>query len=75
LSWIIQKESSWNNNAQNKTSTAYGLFQFLDKTWAGYKCTKTSDIEIQTKCGIKYIQARYGTPTKARAFHLRKGYY
>lgn len=75
LSWIIQKESSWNNNAQNPTSTAYGLFQFLDKTWAGYKCTKTSDIEIQTKCGIKYIKARYKTPTNAVDFHIRKGWY
>ena len=75
LSWIIFKESSWNNNAQNKTSTAYGLFQFLDKTWSGYKCTKTSDIEIQVKCGIKYIQARYKTPTGAKAHHIINNWY
>jgi hypothetical protein len=75
LSWIIQKESSWNPNAQNKTSTAYGLFQFLDMTRTSYNCPKTADVEIQTKCGIKYIQARYKTPLEAQKFHQKKGWY
>lgn len=75
LAWIIQKESSWNPNAQNKKSTAYGLFQFLDQTWIGYKCQKNADIANQTKCGLKYIQARYRTPVEAKAHHLRKGWY
>jgi membrane-bound lytic murein transglycosylase MltF len=75
LSWIIHKESSWNPTAQNKTSTAYGLFQWLDATRQNYNCPKTADVEIQTRCGIKYIQARYGTPTEAQKFHERKGWY
>ena len=29
------KESGWNPNAQNPSSTAYGIAQFLDSTWAG----------------------------------------
>lgn len=75
LSWIIQKESSWNPNAQNKTSTAYGLFQFLDMTRTSYNCPKTADVEIQTKCGIKYIEKRYKTPLEAQKFHQKKGWY
>ena len=75
LSWIIQKESGWKPNAQNKTSTAYGLFQFLDMTRTSYNCPKTADVEIQTKCGIRYIQARYGTPLEAQKFHQRKNWY
>lgn len=75
LSWIIQKESSWNPNAQNPKSTAYGLFQFLDMTRKNYNCPKTTDVEVQTRCGIKYIQARYKTPLEAQKFHQRKGWY
>ena len=75
LSWIIQKESSWNPNAQNPTSTAYSLFQFLDKTWKSYGCVKNNDIDNVTHCGIKYIQKRYGTPTGAKEHHLLKNWY
>lgn len=75
LSWIIQKESSWNPTAQNKTSTAYGLFQFLDMTRTSYNCPKTADVEIQTKCGIKYIEKRYKDPVNAKKFHQKKRWY
>jgi hypothetical protein len=75
LSWIIYKESSWNPTAQNPKSTAYGLFQWLDMTRKNYNCPKTADIAIQTECGIKYIKARYGTPTGAKAHHLLKNWY
>ena len=75
LQWIIQKESSWNPNAQNKTSTAYGLFQWLDGTRKAYNCQKTADVAIQTQCGIKYIKARYGDPIEAKKFHQAKGWY
>ena len=75
LSWIIQKESSWNPNAQNKRSTAYSLFQFLDQTWKSYGCVKNNDVDNVTRCGIKYIQKRYGTPVEAKAHHLKKGWY
>lgn len=75
LSWIIQKESGWNINAQNKRSTAYSLFQFLDQTWKSYGCVKNNDVDNVTKCGIKYIQKRYGTPVEAKSHHLKKGWY
>jgi hypothetical protein len=75
LSWIIQKESGWRVDAQNPTSTAYGLFQHLDGTRKSYNCPKTSDIKVQTECGIRYIQARYKTAQEAKNFYLRKGWY
>jgi cell wall-associated NlpC family hydrolase len=67
LDWLISKESSWNPAAQNPTSTAYGLFQFLDKTWAGTGGTKTSDPVLQSFYGLKYIKNRYKTPAGAKA--------
>lgn len=75
LQWIIQKESSWKPTAQNKTSTAFGLFQWLDGTRKSYNCPKTADVTIQTECGIKYIKARYKTPVEAKKFHQAKGWY
>jgi len=75
LQWIIQKESSWNINAQNKKSTAYSLFQFLDQTWKSYGCIKNNDVENVTQCGIKYIKKRYGTPIEAKVHHICKGWY
>lgn len=75
LQQIVQKESSWNPNAQNPGSTAYGLFQFLDSTWGSVGASKTSDPGAQAAAGMRYIQSRYGTPAAALAFHNSHGYY
>lgn len=40
LEKLLQGESGFRWNAQNPSSTAYGLFQFLDTTWSGYGVTK-----------------------------------
>ena len=74
LSKLIAKESSWNPNAQNPSSTAYGLFQFLNSTWGSYGA-KTSDPAGQAQAGLKYIQDRYGDPKKALAFHKKNNWY
>jgi len=66
---LVQRESNFRHTAQNPTSTAYGLFQFLDSTWKGLGAVKTTDPEKQIELGIKYIQKRYGTPSKAIAYH------
>ncbi|WJN63463.1 hypothetical protein [Streptomyces phage phiScoe56] len=66
------RESGWNPDAQNPTSTAYGIAQFLDSTWAGYGIAKTSDARLQIKAGLRYIAARYGTPSNALGFWLRQ---
>lgn len=75
LQALIQRESSWNPRAQNPTSTAYGLFQFLNSTWAGTGYAKTSDPATQTLAGLKYIAGRYGSPSGAWAFHRRNNWY
>ncbi|MFD2728911.1 LysM peptidoglycan-binding domain-containing protein [Enterococcus camelliae] len=67
ISFIIQHESSWNPNAQNPTSTAYGLFQMLVET--------SSDPAVQAANGMAYIAGRYGTPINAMAFWQANNWY
>ena len=59
---IVGRESSWRNTAQNPTSTAYGLCQFLNSTWKGTGYTKTSDPKIQIEACLVYVKNRYGNP-------------
>ena len=68
LNQLWQKESGWNPKAQNPSSTAYGIPQFLNSTWAGTGIAKTSDPYRQIDAGLVYIQKRYGTPCKAWAY-------
>jgi len=74
LNKLISKESSWDPNAQNKGSTAYGLFQFLNSTWGSYGA-KTSDPAGQARAGLKYIQDRYGNPENAWRFWKKNRWY
>jgi hypothetical protein len=74
LEELVTRESSWNPEAQNPTSTAYGLFQFLDSTWANYG-QKTSDPAAQARAGLAYIRDRYGSPQAALSFHDKNNYY
>jgi hypothetical protein len=69
------KESGWNPNAQNPSSTAYGIPQFLDSTWAGTGIAKTSDGYRQIDAGLIYIQNRYGSPCGAWSHSQSTGWY
>ena len=64
---LIMGESGFRPNAQNPTSSAYGLFQFLDSTWGTVGGHKTADPTLQTIYGLKYIQSVYGSPANAYA--------
>lgn len=75
LEELLMRESGFKTEAQNKHSTAYGLFQFLDSTWKGVGCKKTSDLHEQIECGMRYIQRRYENPTKAIEFHNENKWY
>lgn len=68
LEALWQGESDWNPHAQNPTSTAYGIAQFLDSTWGLVGASKTSDPSKQIEAGLDYIHATYGTPSNALAF-------
>jgi hypothetical protein len=65
---LLMHESGYRNTAQNPTSTAYGMFQFLNSTWAGTGIAKTSDPTRQAVAGGRYISSRYGSPIGAWNF-------
>ena len=63
---LVNGESSWDETAANPSSTAEGLFQFLDSTRAQYGYGPTA--AEQAGPGASYITDRYGTPSDAWAF-------
>jgi hypothetical protein len=69
------KESGWNPNAQNPSSTAYGIPQFLNSTWAGTGIAKTSDGYRQIDAGLIYIDKAYGSPCNAWGHSQATGWY
>lgn len=71
LSRLIQKESSWNPNAANPTSSARGLFQKMTSIHGGVEGSAAG----QAQWGLGYIRNRYGSPAAALAFHNRNGWY
>lgn len=71
---LINAESGWRPTAQNPTSTAYGLGQFLNSTWGPYG-PKTSDPNLQLQYMARYIKGRYGDPIHALIEHNRKHWY
>lgn len=75
LDKLVFKESSWDHLAKNPTSTAFGLFQFLDSTWKSVGATRTSDPGKQIEAGLKYIAQRYVNPSAALAFHNKNNWY
>jgi hypothetical protein len=78
MSQIVQRESSFNPNAKNPNSTAYGYAQFLNSTRAAYE-KKTglnySDPVNQLVMMAQYIKDRYGTPQNALNFWLKNKWY
>ena len=75
LDYIRNRESSGNPTAQNPESSAYGLYGFLDQTWATVGCKKTSDPKEQERCALLYMEQRYGGIEGAYYFHKRMGWY
>jgi hypothetical protein len=66
---------TWNPLAQNPNSTAFGIAQFLNGTWAGTGIQKTANPYRQIDAGLMYIKSRYGSPQRALQFHLRNNWY
>src|SRR3954466_222275 len=75
LDKLWTRESHWNNKADNPSSTAYGIAQLLDSTWAHTGFTKTSDGYRQVDAGLVYIDKVYGSPCNAWAHETNKGWY
>lgn len=66
-------ESGWNQHAHNKRSGAHGIPQSLPgkKMGPGWQ----HDVRVQLNWGMQYVSERYGTPCKAKAVRLAKGWY
>lgn len=72
---LVDRESKWNPLAQNPKSTAFGIGQFLNTTWALVDSKKTVDPYDQIDAMIKYVNLIYGDGCKALDFRLYKGWY
>lgn len=53
---ISQLESNFSHTAKNSKSTAYGLFQPLDKTWKNLGGGDKNNVEEQIRIGLKHIK-------------------
>jgi hypothetical protein len=72
---LIMRESSWNPDARNRKSTAYGLGQLIDQTWKDLDIEKSDDFRIQLIAAHKYVMQRYGSWVKALEHHKQNGWY
>lgn len=68
LDALIHRESRWNPTADNKHSSAYGLFQQL-------RLDPSAPVSTQTRLGLKYIAHRYGTPCRAYSHAITEGWF
>lgn len=79
LKWIVAHESGGDPTAKNPNSTASGLFQIIDTTWAGSRDKSLpNDIWnpiINAIGGIRYIKGRYGDPFEAVDFWKANQHY
>lgn len=75
LDALWTKESGWRATARNPYSTAYGIPQLLDTTWAATGIAMTSNGYRQVDAGLAYITAAYGTPCSAWAHSRATNWY
>jgi muramidase (phage lysozyme) len=75
---LVGRESSWNPEADNPSSSAYGYGQFLNSTRKEYE--KKYGIKYSTPLNqlvltIHYVKDRYGDPIKALQFWDKNKWY
>lgn len=77
---LWEKESNWDNHADNPSSHAYGIPQALPYTkmpqaaWPE-SAGGSSDPTAQISWGLNYIKGRYGSPSMAWAHEVANGWY
>jgi hypothetical protein len=74
LDSLYVSESNWRIDADNPSSSAYGIPQALTQLHdmpAGYM----TSAEVQIRWGLEYIQRAYGTPCGAWSFKQSHGWY
>ncbi|MEU0448974.1 lytic transglycosylase domain-containing protein [Streptomyces tendae] len=73
---IVDHESSWNYQAVNASSGAYGLFQALPAgKYASAGADWRTNPATQIKWGLSYMDSRYGSPCEAWAFWQANHWY
>lgn len=73
---IINQESTWNYQAVNKSSGAYGLVQALPGSkMASAGADWRTNPATQIEWGLNYMNGRYGSPCGAWSFHQANGWY
>jgi hypothetical protein len=65
---LWDRESRWDYQADNPRSSAYGIPQMLTMP-------EDTPMTRQIDLGLKYIKHRYGSPSRALAFHNANGWY
>ncbi len=70
--WV--SESGWRVDADNPSSSAYGIPQALTATHDMPEGYMTS-AEVQIRWGLDYIRSRYGSPCSAWSFKSSRGWY
>jgi hypothetical protein len=76
LEKLWTKESGWRVNADNPTSSAYGIPQALPGVrMAAYGADWRTNPVTQIKWGLDYIEDAYGSPCNAWAHSQAKGWY
>ncbi|MFI5697348.1 hypothetical protein ACIA58_36155 [Kribbella sp. NPDC051586] len=76
LEKLWNKESRWRTDADNPTSTAYGIPQALPgNRMAAYGKDWRTNPVTQIKWGLDYIEATYGSPCSAWGHSQAKGWY
>jgi hypothetical protein len=74
LDSLYVSESDWRIDADNPTSSAYGIPQALTETHDMPEGYFTS-AEVQIRWGLEYIKDSYGTPCNAWAFKQANNWY
>lgn len=73
---IINEESTWNYQAVNSSSGAYGLVQALPGSkMASAGADWRTNPATQIQWGLGYMNDRYGSPCSAWSFHQANGWY
>jgi hypothetical protein len=75
LTRLIGKESAWNPEAQNPTSTASGIGQLLNSTASSLGMKKSDSAVSQLVATLSYISRRHSHPCGAWAHFQKKGWY
>lgn len=73
MDYIITRESGWNIRAQNPTSSAHGLGQFINSTARAYNYGNTLDSQLSAF--VRYTKDRYGGIIPAYNYWKKNNHY